>query len=133
MSQTEESRNRHRKTSENQSQQKSCYETLATWIAKWKYVWNKETEAGLHTLSARVAEVNAQAKTIADGCTSITRIVLLSDSSGGIVKEAYLTEPLSETWRNGFGATNECQALRAEFSLDDVQTSDKPLRMGSFS
>ena len=71
-------------------------------------------------------------KTIADGCTSITRIVLLSDSSGGIVKEAYLTEPLSETWRNGFGATNECQALRAKFSLADVQTVRQAAPNGEF-
>ena len=34
---------------------------IATWFAKWKYVWNKETEAGMHTWSARVAEMNAQA------------------------------------------------------------------------
>jgi hypothetical protein len=71
-------------------------------------------------------------KTIAEGCTSITRIVLLSDSSGGTVKEAYLTEPLSETWRNGFGATNECQALRAKFSLDDVQTVRQAAPNGEF-
>ncbi|MGB8582944.1 MAG: hypothetical protein WCD47_19150 [Candidatus Sulfotelmatobacter sp.] len=71
-------------------------------------------------------------KTIAGGCTSITRIVLLSDSSGGIVKEAYLTEPLGETWRNGFGATNECQALRAKFSLNDVQTVRQAAPNGEF-
>ena len=40
--------------------------------------------------------------TIAEGCTSITRIVLLSDPSGGLVQEAYMSEPLAETWRNGF-------------------------------
>ena len=33
---------------------------LATWIAKWKYVWNKETEAGLNTWSARVSERKAK-------------------------------------------------------------------------
>ena len=59
-------------------------------------------------------------KTIAEGCTSITRVVLLSDPSGGVVQEAYLSEPLGETWRNGFGASNQCQALRAKFSLADV-------------
>jgi hypothetical protein len=59
-------------------------------------------------------------KTIVQGCTSITRVVLLSDASGGIVQEAYLSEPLGETWQNNFGATNECQALRAKFSLADV-------------
>ena len=59
-------------------------------------------------------------KTIADGCTSITRVVLLSDPSGAVVQEAYLSEPLEERWRNGFGATNQCQSLRAKFSLADV-------------
>jgi hypothetical protein len=34
---------------------------LATWFAKWKYVFNKEVEAGMHTWSARVAKVNAKA------------------------------------------------------------------------
>jgi hypothetical protein len=58
--------------------------------------------------------------TITEGCTSITRVVLLSDRSGGVVQEAYLSEPLAETWRNDFGATNQCQALEAKFSLDDV-------------
>jgi hypothetical protein len=60
-------------------------------------------------------------KTIAEGCTSITRIVLLSDPSGSVVQEAYLSEPLTETWRNGFGATDRCQELRAKFSLSDVR------------
>jgi len=59
-------------------------------------------------------------KTITEGCTSITRVVLLSDRSGGIVTEAYQSQPLSETWANNFGATNHCQALQAKFSLDDV-------------
>jgi hypothetical protein len=59
-------------------------------------------------------------KTITEGCTSITRVVLLSDPSGGIVEEAYLSEPLDETWRNSFGATNSCQSLRTKFSLDSV-------------
>jgi hypothetical protein len=60
-------------------------------------------------------------KTITEGCTSITRVVLLSDPSGGIVEEAYLSEPLGEIWRNNFGASNHCQALRTKFSLDSVQ------------
>jgi hypothetical protein len=33
---------------------------IATWIARWKYVWNKETEAGLNEWSARVSEQKAQ-------------------------------------------------------------------------
>ena len=70
--------------------------------------------------------------TITEGCTSITRIVLLSDPSGGVVREAYLTEPLGETWRNNFGATNECQALRAKFSLDDVYKVREAAPNGEF-
>ena len=71
-------------------------------------------------------------ETIADGCTSITRVVLVSDPSGGVVKEAYLSEPLSETWRNGFGATNQCQALRAKFSLADVRQVQTAAPSGEF-
>lgn len=59
-------------------------------------------------------------RTIADGCTSITRVALVSDSSGRIVEEAYSSEPLEEIWRNSFGATDRCQALRTKFSLDKV-------------
>jgi hypothetical protein len=59
--------------------------------------------------------------TITEGCTSITRVVLLSDPSGSVVQEAYLSEALAETWRNGFGATNQCQALRTKFALADVR------------
>jgi hypothetical protein len=34
---------------------------FATWVAKRKYIWNKEVEAGMHEWSARVAEQNAKA------------------------------------------------------------------------
>jgi hypothetical protein len=71
-------------------------------------------------------------KTISEGCTSITRIVLLSDSSGGVVQEAYLSEPLGETWRNGFGATNQCQSLRVKFSLADVRKVKAAAPNGEF-
>lgn len=71
-------------------------------------------------------------KTITEGCTSITRVVLLSDPSGSVVREAYLSEPLGETWRNNFGATNECQALRAKFSLDDVHKVRAAASNGEF-
>jgi len=71
-------------------------------------------------------------KTISEGCTSITRVVLLSDPSGRIVQEAYLSEPLAETWRNSFGATNECQALRAKFLLDDVRKVKAAAPNGEF-
>ena len=71
-------------------------------------------------------------KTITEGCTSITRVVLLSDPSGTLVEEAYLSEPLAETWRNNFGARNECQALRAKFSLDEVQRVKAAAPNGEF-
>ncbi len=71
-------------------------------------------------------------KTIAEGCTSITRLVLLSDASGSVVEEAYLSEPLGETWKNSFGATNQCQALRTKFSLDDVHKVKAAAPNGEF-
>jgi hypothetical protein len=71
-------------------------------------------------------------KTITEGCTSITRVVLLSDLSGKVVKEACLSEPLEEMWRNNFGATNDCQALRAKFSLRDVHEVKAAAPNGEF-
>lgn len=71
-------------------------------------------------------------KTIAEGCTSITRVVLVSDPSGGVVKEAYFSEPLSETWRNNFGGTNNCQELRTKFTLGDVQEVKTAAPNGEF-
>lgn len=71
-------------------------------------------------------------KTITEGCTSITRVVLLSDPSGRVVQDAYLSEPLAETWRNNFGATNQCQSLRAKFSLADVRKVQAAAPNGEF-
>ncbi len=79
-----------------------------------------EPDEDVKRRSLMIVAEGAAGKTIAEGCTSITRIVLLSDPSGGVVQEAYLSEPLAETWQNSFGATNHCQSLRAEFSLADV-------------
>jgi len=59
-------------------------------------------------------------KTAREGCASITRVALLSDASGAVVKEAYLSEPLREARQNGARAAH-CQALRTKFTLDDVQ------------
>jgi hypothetical protein len=66
------------------------------------------------------------------GCDSITRIVLLSDPSGQVVEEPYLSEPLSQTWGNAFGATTECQALRVKFSLDSVRRVKAAAPNGEF-
>ena len=72
----------------------------------------------------RALTVTAQgfvAETLRGGCNSITRVVLLSDPSGKVIKEAYLSERISETWRNTFGASNLCDTLKAKLSLDDVR------------
>jgi len=71
-------------------------------------------------------------KTITEGCTSITRIVLLSDRSGGVVVEAYQSHPLPETWKNNFGGTSHCQALQAKFPLDDVKRVQTAAPNGEF-
>jgi hypothetical protein len=61
------------------------------------------------------------AENVQGGCTSITRIILLSDPSGKVVKEAYHSSPQNEAWQNAFGATNNCQSLTAKFTFEDVQ------------
>ena len=66
------------------------------------------------------------------GCDSITRVVLLSDASGQVVEEPYLSEPLSETWGNAFGATTQCQTLRVKFSLDSVRRVKAAAPNGEF-
>jgi len=66
------------------------------------------------------------------GCDSITRVVLLSDPAGTVKKEAYLSEPLGSTWRNGFGASNYCESLRAKFLLSDVQQVRAAAQNGEF-
>jgi hypothetical protein len=63
----------------------------------------------------------AAGRTIQEGCTSITRVVLLSDPAGRVVKEAYYSEPATQVWKNGYGATNECDDLIVKFWLKDVE------------
>jgi hypothetical protein len=87
--------------------------------AKKQFIHYEPSEDDIRRSLLVVAQGYA-GKTITEGCTSITRVVLVSDPSGRVVKEAYLSEPLEEKWRNNFGATNRCQALRAEFSMNDV-------------
>jgi|SRR5579864_40083 len=70
-------------------------------------------------------------KTLREGCASITRVILLSDASGAVVKEAYLSEPLAETRQNGARAAH-CQALRTKFTLLDVQTVKAAAPDGEF-
>ncbi|SPE44876.1 exported hypothetical protein [Candidatus Sulfotelmatobacter sp. SbA7] len=53
-------------------------------------------------------------------CSSINRVVLLSDRSSGTTAEAYASESTNETWQNGFGASSQCESLQARFSLASV-------------
>jgi hypothetical protein len=88
--------------------------------AKKQYIKYEPTQEDRQNALTVVAE-GFVAETVQGACTSITRIILLSDQSGNVVKEAYFSDPLGETWRNAYGASNYCQALRAKFSLEDVQ------------
>jgi hypothetical protein len=71
-------------------------------------------------------------ETIQDGCTPITRVVLLSSEAGGVVKEATTSDPVAQTWRNGFGAANQCDDLRTKFTLDDVRAVKTAAKDGEF-
>jgi hypothetical protein len=70
--------------------------------------------------------------TYQEGCVSVTRIVLLSTPSGGVVKEAYLSEPGAEAWANAYGATSQCGWLRGKFSLADVREVQAAAQNGEF-
>ena len=59
--------------------------------------------------------------TYQEGCDSITRVVLLSSPSGGVVEEAYASKASGQAWANGFGATNYCQSLASKFSMESVR------------
>jgi hypothetical protein len=59
--------------------------------------------------------------TITTGCQSITRIALLSDVSGAVVEEAYLSNPADSEYQNAFGARINCQTLEARFSMESVE------------
>jgi hypothetical protein len=99
--------------------------------AKKQYIPYQPTEDDKRRSLTIIAQGYA-GKTIAEACTSIIRVVLLSDASGSVVKEAYMSEPLSETWRNGFWATNACQELRAKFNLSDVEQVKTVAKDGEF-
>jgi hypothetical protein len=71
-------------------------------------------------------------KTIAEGCASITRIVLLSDVQGTITKEAYWSESVVQAWHNNFGAEAHCAALRAKFEMADVEEVRSAAANGEF-
>jgi hypothetical protein len=54
-------------------------------------------------------------------CQSITRVALLSDPHGGTVVEALVSNPMAQSWQNGFGAQTACSALASKFSMASVQ------------
>ena len=46
--------------------------------------------------------------------------------------EAYTSESTNETWQNGFGASSQCQSLRAGFSLAGVHRVQATAPHGEF-
>jgi hypothetical protein len=79
-----------------------------------------------------VAEGIALGSASGPQCSSITRISLLSDRSGKTVEEADSSDTTSENWQNGFGATSECQSLRAKFSMSNVRRVEANAASGEF-
>jgi len=71
-------------------------------------------------------------ETYQEGCESVTRVVLHSSESGGVVEEAYLSEAGKEAWSNAFGATNYCQRLKVKFSLAAVERVRAAAKDGEF-
>jgi len=68
--------------------------------------------------------------TIGIGCQAITRVILLSGADGQVVEEAYRSEPSDDVWRNAFGTANNCQTLRAKFSMESVKRARMAARKG---
>lgn len=79
-----------------------------------------------------VAEGIALGSASGPQCSSITRIALLSDRSGKSVAEADSSGATTENWQNGFGATSECQSLRAKFSMSEVHRVEANAGNGEF-
>jgi hypothetical protein len=71
-------------------------------------------------------------KNITSGCESITRIVLLSDEAGSVVREAYWSESEPVTYLNNFNAKMQCNVLRAKFDMEDVRYVRESAKDGEF-
>lgn len=87
-----------------------------TFARKQYLPYEPDTEDRRRSLTI-VAEGIAIGSPSGPACSSIARVVLLSDRSGGTTAEAYTSESTDESWQNGFGASSQCQSLRARFSL----------------
>ena len=70
--------------------------------------------------------------TLKDGCLTVTRVLLLSDPSGTVRAESYISSPIPQTWRNGFGNSMQCSSLISRFSLDEVQAVRAAAPNGEF-
>jgi hypothetical protein len=79
-----------------------------------------------------VAEGIALGSASGPQCSSITRIALLSDRSGKTAVEADSSGATTENRQNGFGATSECQSLRAKFSMSEVRRVEADAGNGEF-
>ena len=71
-------------------------------------------------VGTKIGKVNKSAKD-PTGCESITRVVLLSEKKGGIVKESYYSEVIPQTFRSYFGLEDQCNAILAKFLLKDIE------------
>jgi hypothetical protein len=91
------------------------------------YQPSEEDERRSFTLIASGFEIAGTASSR----TYISRIVLLSDPSGKVVEEAYLTKPLDANWSNAFGA-NHGQSFLAKFSMESVENVKEAAANGEF-
>jgi len=105
--------------------------SIANERAKKQFLQYEPTE-GERERSLMVVAQGYIGKTYQEGCESITRVVLVSSPSGGVVEEAYSSEPGTEAWANAFGATNYCQWLRTKFSLAAVKRVQAAAKDGEF-
>ncbi len=66
------------------------------------------------------------------GCKPITRVILLSDNTGKMTKEAYESVPLGAIWHDSLGAAIACPDVQARFKLSDVAQVQAAAEKGEF-
>lgn len=71
-------------------------------------------------------------ESVAEGCESITRVIILSDEAGSVLKESYRSYPSTVQWGNAYGANNQCDDMIAKFSIDDIAAVKAAARNGEF-
>jgi hypothetical protein len=99
--------------------------------AKKQYLKYSPTDEDRRRALTVVAEGYVGAR-INDGCENVTRVILLSDDAGKLVEEAYLQEPLAQSWGNAYGAKTSCNSMRAKFSIAQVNRAMAAAPKGEF-